>query len=551
MIVADRFERDALGELTRLARGGQGIVYDGVSVTTRVAGETVYKEYTAQCLQMVDATALEAIPTFLDELPADARARLLSISAWPCATVYDSGSLTGFVMPKIPTDFFVDLTLANSTSRSLAEMQHLLNPPEFVAKLGIAITDEQRCELLRETASALVFLHANGVCVGDISPKNLLFRLSPPAVYFIDCDAMRVDGRSVLPQADTPNWWTPDGEEKATPQSDAYKLGLLALRMFAGEQHFTDPKSLPDSVPRLLRQLITDTLTRPAGKRPAPLAWTHILGRVIEDLQHQQASAPPAPTVALRPKPVAAARPAAPAQAPAGPAAPPVWTAPPRPTAAPPGTLDPFGLSGPPRSDSRTGRTLVLLAAIVGIAVFAVWGVHALNRQSDSSSSPIRTQTPSTVYVTPPTTSETTETSEPTTPWATPTSTTPPASTNRVPQPYWDGPWVRNYWEDPVDCDDGLNYWVVQPGSDAGMHALKLGCFPPDWKKKITHACQAYSLGGLCAVWDQNRIMSEFRKHGDLLVIALDLGCLRRAGLTDFHEGPLHADCVIVPPGAS
>lgn len=546
MIVVDRIERDTLGELTRLARGGQGIVYEGVSVTGGFAEAAVYKEYTAQSLQMIDAAALEAMPTFLERLPAAARDRLMSIAAWPCATVYDSGGLTGFVMPKIRDDFFIDLTFANSSGRSLADMQHLLNPPDFVARLGIAITDEQRCELLRETASALVFLHGNGVCVGDVSPKNLLFRLSPPGVYFIDCDAMRVNGNSVLPQADTPNWWTPQGEEKATTQSDAYKLGLLALRMFAGEQHFKEPQSLPDSTSRLLRQLITDTLSRPAGKRPAPLAWTHILGRVIEDLQHRQATAaPPAPaTLAARPQPAVTA-PAAPRPTPlpaAAAAAPPVVTPPPVPVSLPVSSGDPFGLPKP--QDTNLGKLwpLVLVVA-VAVGVIAL-GSKAFNHEATPANTQTRTPTASTVYVTPtPTTMAAT-----TTPWYTPTTTSPPTSSTDDPQPYWDGPRIRNYWEDPVDCDDGLNHWVVQPGDVADMYALKRGCFPPNWKQQINHTCQAYRLDGLCAVWDQNRIMSEFGKHGDLLVIALNLGCLTRAGLTDFHEGPLHTDCVLAPP---
>jgi hypothetical protein len=75
-------------------------------------------------------------------------------------------------------------------------------------------------------------LHKHGVCVGDISPKNLLFALIPhPAVYFIDCDAMRIDGVSVLRQVETPGWQVPAGEELATVYSDTYKLGLLALRL--------------------------------------------------------------------------------------------------------------------------------------------------------------------------------------------------------------------------------------------------------------------------------------------------------------------------------
>lgn len=48
-------------------------------------------------------------------------------------------------------------------------------------------------------------MHKHGVYVGDISPKNLLFSLNPyEAVYFIDCDAMRINGVSVQRQVKHP-----------------------------------------------------------------------------------------------------------------------------------------------------------------------------------------------------------------------------------------------------------------------------------------------------------------------------------------------------------
>ncbi|OBB17045.1 hypothetical protein A5761_11370 [Mycolicibacterium setense] len=531
--MVNRIERDKLGELTRINRGGQGIVYDAPSVATNFTGAMVYKEYTHQSLQTIDVDVLDAMPAFLESLSASEGERLISTAAWPCATVQAHGALTGFVMPKLSPDFFISLNTAKGPGPSLAEMQHLLNPPEFLAKLGIAITDEQRCRLLRETASALVFLHANGICVGDLSPKNLLFRLDPPAVHFIDCDAMRVNGRSALPQADTPAWWTPDGEEKATPQSDTYKLGLLALRLFAGEQHLKDPTSLPDTTPRLLRQLITETLTRPAPKRPAPLAWTHILGRVVEDLQHHQDTTPHTIAAAQSaPKPTAAA-----ALTP-----PPVISG---------NSGGPSPLATVPKKPATSGVPIGAVVAVAAIALLIALGVKAVaSRQGNNdTSSAARTVTASTVYVTPtPTTVPTT-----TTPWYTPTTTT-TTTTSPTPtsdeQPYWDGPWIRNYWEDPVDCDNGLNYWVVQPGADSTMHALKLGCLPTNWKNAITKRCQSYKFGpGKCAVWDHDRILSVYKKHGDLLVIAISQHCLDRAGLDDFHEGPLNTDCVLTPPG--
>ena len=172
--------------------------------------------------------------------------RLVSIAAWPCALVEDAGTPTGFVMPAIPDEFFIPLTTAKGVSSTTAEFQHLLNHPSVLAARGIDLDDAQRYSLLREVASGLAFLHKHGVCVGDISPKNLLFSLTPSeAVYFIDCDAMRINAVSALPQMETPGWDAPAGEELATIYSDTYKLGLLALRLLAGDQDTKTPSTSP------------------------------------------------------------------------------------------------------------------------------------------------------------------------------------------------------------------------------------------------------------------------------------------------------------------
>ena len=91
------------------------------------------------------------------------------------------------------------MTTVKGASRTTAEFQHLLNHRSVLEARGIDLDDAQRYSLLREVASALAFLHKHGVCVGDISPKNLLFSLDPAAaVYFLDCDAMRINGISAL-----------------------------------------------------------------------------------------------------------------------------------------------------------------------------------------------------------------------------------------------------------------------------------------------------------------------------------------------------------------
>lgn len=525
--------RDQLGALSELARGGQGVVYDAPAVSTKFAASMVYKEYTAQSLRDMNAHALAAMPGFLEQLPYDDGARLISLAAWPCKTVTTCDTITGFIMPKLPDEFFIPLTTAKGTSSALAEFQHLLNPRTFVASLGISISDEQRCQLLREAASALAFLHKNGVSVGDISPKNLLFSLNPPAVHFIDCDAMRVNGTSVLPQADTPNWWTPDGEEKATPQTDTYKLGLLALRLFGGEQHLKTPDSLPNSTPPLLRQLITDTLTREPAKRPPPIAWTYILGRAIEDLQHQAAITPP-------PAPVAAP-PHAPAPQPhaidhTALTPTPIWP-PTQSVSYPPGSV--------PKSGNRPLKVLGLAVTVAAAILVAL--IYSNSRPAHNKSTP--TTTPETNLWSP--TFTRTETTTPTTEPTTTTVYVPPIPPPS--QPHWDGIWLRNYWESHGDCNSPHGYWVVQPPDDttpAGMSQLKTGCFPENWINSLNNHGRSFTWGSanvLFAVWDPDRIMSEYNKHGDLQMLGLNTACLARARITDFHEGPIHDDCLVRP----
>lgn len=275
---------DALGKLTKVGEGGQGVIYSSPGVKTHFAESMVYKQYKRQVAGQVDFAALAEMPALVeDSLAYRDGERLTSMAAWPCEIVEDDGKPIGFLMPEIPERFNISLTTLKGVSRDLAEFQHLLNPQEVLDARGIIIDDVQRYKLLGEVASGLAFLHDNGVCVGDISPKNLLFSFGPvEAVYFVDCDAMRINGKSALPQAETLGWEVPVGEELATVYSDAYKLGLLALRLIVGSQITKTPENLPESVPTALRRIITDTLKSAPEKRPLPDAWAYVLGDAVE-----------------------------------------------------------------------------------------------------------------------------------------------------------------------------------------------------------------------------------------------------------------------------
>ena len=308
-------QRSRLGALTKIGQGGQGIVYDAPGFKTKFTNSMVYKEYRPEALQTMDFDALTAMPELVEEsMSYEDAERLISLAAWPCALVEEDGRPIGQVMPAIPDQFTMPLTTAKGVSQVNAEIQHLLNHSSMLAARGIKITDVQRYALLRAIAGDLAFLHDNAICVGDISPKNLLFALSPrEAAYFIDCDTMGINGISALPQVETPGWEVPQGESLATVYSDSFKLGLLALRLLVGDQDVRDPKRLPGRTPTLLTKLITDAVTQPAERRPLPIAWTHILSYAIEEAQQRQLDsaatgevdddpAPPVPVVRTRPK---------------------------------------------------------------------------------------------------------------------------------------------------------------------------------------------------------------------------------------------------------
>jgi serine/threonine protein kinase len=409
---AQVIQRGKLGALTKIGQGGQGVVYAAPNVKTKFAASMVYKEYKAQVLAGIDFTALAAMPALVeDTLTYKEAERLIALAAWPCAIVHDGGAPSGFVMPVIPEAFFIELTTVKGTSSVTAEFQHLLNHPSVLAARGTTIDDAQRYTLLREVASGLAFLHKHGVCIGDISPKNLLYALAPhEAVYLIDCDAMRINGVSALTQVETPGWQVPSGEELATIYSDTYKLGLLALRLLAGDHDTTNPAHLPASTPGLLRQLITDTVTKPPHQRPLPEAWTYVLGHAIEEAQHRILTAPttPAPAAGALAAPVIPTVHSRPSAQPAG-------YSQPAPSAPPP--LQPIGYSGPsispwtpPAKKSSSPTAIVAVGVAVVVAIIAGAIIMSKNHDSNTNASTPATYTPtySTAYQTAPSASTTT-----------------------------------------------------------------------------------------------------------------------------------------------
>ncbi|MEW2625634.1 hypothetical protein [Streptomyces sp. NPDC048106] len=283
----------ALGD--RLGQGGQGTVHQvrNKRINKGVADgdwAVVYKEYSAAVLPALDTAALESAVALLSRL-SDSEARwLCDKTAWPAAVVHRQGRACGFLMRAVPDRFrftLRSLTAGSPAQPRLATVEYLLNDDSYVTGIGLTVGDRDRLLLLADLAATLHRLHGFNVTVGDVSPKNLLFALTPrPECFLIDSDAMRLRGASVLPQAETPDWQVPPGEKRATPASDVYKLGLLAVRLFARDQTTTDPAALAQTGSGL-GDLARASLDLDPARRPNPAAWAEELAAAAATATNQ------------------------------------------------------------------------------------------------------------------------------------------------------------------------------------------------------------------------------------------------------------------------
>ncbi|MER7766395.1 hypothetical protein [Kitasatospora sp. NPDC096140] len=290
-----RVERLTRGD--KLGQGGQGTVW--ALPDRKINGEwpVAYKEYSAACRNELDGPALDAMVEFVPGLPTETGLWLCERLAWPAAVVSDGHGRCGILMRLVPDSFFITSPQAG---RNLAGFQFLLNDEGYLRRVGISISDEQRLQLLLDLSRTLAGLHRLGVVVGDLSPKNVLFRLgTEPSCFLIDCDAMRVDGRDALDQRETPDWSLPEGEPLATGRGDSYKFGLLVVRLLAGEQDSRDTGVVAMLSADLGRLAATALGTDPR-RRPELADWERPLLRAIEELRAPP-TAGPGPSARRRP----------------------------------------------------------------------------------------------------------------------------------------------------------------------------------------------------------------------------------------------------------
>jgi hypothetical protein len=271
-----------------LGRGGQGEVIEVDLPGWPTAEPLVAKWYLPSVAP--DPAALTRLVSWRRSLDEPERTALDTVVCWPRAVLLRDGRAAGVLLARVPTEFTFTLSRpSGGRVEVLRELQHLIATPALLARRGIADADPAtRVRVLAALASAVAFLHEQGVVLGDLSVKNVLW--SPArGVYLLDCDALRLTGTSpAVPQPNSPGWDDPVFPGTQNQQSDRYKLALAVLRVAARDFHTRDPELGTHLLERAVLPALRAGLNHEPAARPTASAWRDLLRRRVEQLTPQR-----------------------------------------------------------------------------------------------------------------------------------------------------------------------------------------------------------------------------------------------------------------------
>ena len=208
-----------------LGTGGQGRVHELANDPTRVK-----------------KVLLQPLPSAVSEfahliaLGADINSSLAGLPihlSWPERATGSDQAVTGYVMKKIPGEFYF-VPVNGDPKPRLRDFQ-LIEPSRWTP---FTISDADRVELVRLVANFLAVMHARGLVYGDISWTNFAFTLEPEVSLSVyDFDSTRELGMEPVTRErpkETVDWDDPSRAEPplvATLDGDRHKFALLAYRV--------------------------------------------------------------------------------------------------------------------------------------------------------------------------------------------------------------------------------------------------------------------------------------------------------------------------------
>ncbi len=280
---------EEFGERVPVGRpGGQGRVYRPARIPPALgAAPVVVKLYRRPPPAGAVAVLAEMI-AWSRALDREHRGHLHRVAAWPLAIVTAGGRPVGIAMHDVSDRFEVPFAMPSGRrQRVLLSLEHLLGGDDYLQLrgLGIRLDTTMRTVMAERICGALASLHRHGIVASDIAPNNLLvgFGVPGPPVCFIDCDSMVFHGRQALASVETADWQVPPEfhEPPRTRAADAYKLGLVVLRLFARSHDARLVTSHVSNVPRELRELLSRSLGADAANRPPAGEWQRALRELL------------------------------------------------------------------------------------------------------------------------------------------------------------------------------------------------------------------------------------------------------------------------------
>lgn len=207
-------------------------------------------------------------------------------AAWPLQPVVSGSTLRGFVMPRIPPQFYV--TVAGR--RVEAQIQYAIPKAGSVFLPDVLPTDTQRLEIVQRVAIFLDVLHRNDCVYGDVSWGNMLYSLNPTTLFVLDVDSIRPLGSMNMTGHDggqTVDWNDPHSSGvESSFDGDRFKFALLLSRMLvtrdlssplAGSLEGTAVPGLSSEQHTMVADLLKRAGER-AGGRPTMTEWRVALG---------------------------------------------------------------------------------------------------------------------------------------------------------------------------------------------------------------------------------------------------------------------------------
>jgi hypothetical protein len=280
-----------LGPRDRINAGANGIIWSLRTFRLETdPGPLVFKEYQGAALD-VSLPGLRSIVNARVRLTEAKRAQLDQLTVWPLrAVINGDGQPVGVLMHLIDSSFMQRMKLpSGSFDMTVREVQHLIYDAGTARRGGIDVPADRdtrtRLMVCERMAFTLNLLHDANLVYGDLSARNVLYRMRPtPSVMLVDCDAARVRGSAaIVDQQNSPDWNPPEGSRQ-TQDTDRYKLALFVLRCLSpgrGSSINRDPGSAPDHVDDDGRRLLRSGLSGVPEERPRASEWLDYLRRQL------------------------------------------------------------------------------------------------------------------------------------------------------------------------------------------------------------------------------------------------------------------------------